>query len=36
MQQINNPSCSLFIIAYAVGIAFGLDPEEFIYNVAQM
>jgi hypothetical protein len=36
MQQINNPSCGLFTIAYATNIAFGLDHEEFIYNAAQM
>jgi hypothetical protein len=36
MQQINNPSCGLFTIANAANITFGLDLDEFIYNVAQM
>jgi len=36
MQQINSSSCSLFTIAYATNIAFGIDPKKFKYILSQM
>ncbi len=31
MQQIDNLSCGLFIIAYAIDIAFGIELEKSKY-----
>jgi hypothetical protein len=31
MQQIDNSSCGVFTITYAIDIAFGFDLEKFQY-----
>jgi hypothetical protein len=36
MQQIDNPSCGLFIIAYAIDITFVIKPKKSRYIVPQM
>jgi len=36
MQQINNSSCGVFTIAYAINIAFGFDLENFQYVLTQI
>lgn len=36
MQQINNLSCDVFIIAYATNIAFGINPHKPNYTLSQM
>jgi hypothetical protein len=36
MQQINNLSCAVFIIAYATNIAFGIGPHKPNYTLSQM
>jgi hypothetical protein len=33
MQQINNSSCGLFTIAYAIDIAFGINPKKSKYTL---
>jgi hypothetical protein len=33
MQQINNLSCDVFIIAYATKIAFGIGPHKPNYTM---
>ncbi len=36
MQQLNNSSCGLFTIAYAIDITFGLNLKKSTYNVPHM
>jgi len=36
MQQLESSSYKLFTIAYVANIAFGLNPEQSIYNVPQL
>jgi hypothetical protein len=36
MQQIDNSSCGVFTITYAIDIAFKFDFEKFQYVLTQM
>jgi hypothetical protein len=36
MQQIDSSSCGLFAIAYAINIAFGIDPKKSEYILSPM
>ncbi len=36
MQQLDNSSCKIFTIAYAINITFGLNLEQSLYNMTQM